>query len=313
MGKSIRALYRTDASREKTRRLFGLYGRDDAFGLIEWHLADITDVPALEKAIEGCTQVYHCAALISFDPGDEEQLRKVNIEGTANIVNLSLAFGVKKLCHISSTAALGDLKPGEEMITEETEWNPEKPHNDYAISKYGAEMEVWRGTQEGLRAVVINPGIVLGPGFWDCGSGKIFSGVERGMNYYTRGITGFVDVRDVAKLCYEAMQQPLSGERFIAISENLEYGHVLSRIAKRMGKPAPSVYATPLMTSLLWRLDWLKHKLIGGKRRLSRHDSHALHDRSRISNDRARSVFDFEFTSVDDAINHAVTLERKNN
>ncbi len=310
LGLNVRATFRSDTGIGKTRRLFRLYGREELFAGIDWQNAEITDVPALEAAIQGCSHVYHCAALISFDPGDEEELRKINIEGTANIVNLSLALGVKKLCHISSTAALGDLKTGEPVVTEETEWNPEKPHNDYAISKYGAEMEVWRGTQEGLQAVILNPGIVLGPGFWDSGSGKIFSSVERGMKYFTRGITGFVDVRDVARLAHESMQSDISGERFIAIAENMEYGQALSRIARRLGRKEPEIYASPFLTGIFWRLDWLKTKLIGGKRRLSRHDSHALHDRSLLSNEKVRTIFDFEFTSIDEAIDNAVVREK---
>ena len=159
----IRAIYRTKTSIEKTKSLFKLYGKESLFEQIEWIEADINDIPSLEIAFKGVEYVYHCAALISFDPKDEKKLRKINIEGTANIVNFCLAFNVKKLCHVSSIAALGDLMEHETLITEETIWNPEKHHSDYAISKYGAEMEIWRGLQEGLPVVIINPGVILGP------------------------------------------------------------------------------------------------------------------------------------------------------
>ena len=178
---SVRAIYRNKDTISKTKSVFSLYKREKLFDKIEWVCADITDVPSLEIAFQGIQYVYHCAALISFDPKDEKQLRKVNIEGTANIVNLCLEYRVKKLCHISSIAALGDLKINEIIVNETTEWNPEVYHNDYAISKYGGEIEVFRGQQEGLKVVIINPGIILGPCFWEVGSGEIFTKIRKKM------------------------------------------------------------------------------------------------------------------------------------
>src|SRR6218665_3918770 len=176
----LRAIYRKDSSIARIQSLFSLYGKAHLFVQIEWIKADITDVPLLEIAFQNVTVVYHCAAHISFDPADEELLRKTNIEGTANIVNFSLEYGIKKLCYVSSIAALGDPKENEPIITEETEWNPEKPHSGYAISKYGAEMEIWRAQQEGLEVVVVNPGVILGPLFWTAGSGEIYQNVKNG-------------------------------------------------------------------------------------------------------------------------------------
>ena len=153
----IRAIYRKSKQIEKTKSLFELYKKSDLFSKIGWIQADILDVPSLENAFEEVDYVYHCAGLISFNPDDENQLRKVNIEGTANIVNFCIDKKVTKLCHVSSIAALGNLTQNQTIITEETEWNPEVLHSDYAISKYGAEMEVWRGQQEGLQVVIVNP------------------------------------------------------------------------------------------------------------------------------------------------------------
>ena len=181
----IRSIYRNKKSIEKTKSLFNLYQKESLFAKIEWVEADIIDVPSLEIAFQNIAYVYHCAALISYDPNDEDQLRKTNIEGTANIVNFCLAYDIKKLCHVSSIAALGDLKPHETKVTEETEWNPEAPHSDYAISKYGAEMEIWRGQQEGLSVVIVNPGVILGSGFWGQGSGVFFSAVKKRISFFT--------------------------------------------------------------------------------------------------------------------------------
>ncbi|MBP6424881.1 MAG: NAD-dependent epimerase/dehydratase family protein, partial [Flavobacterium sp.] len=181
-GENVRALCRTKSSIEKTKNLFFLYHKPHLFEKIEWIEADILDIPSLEIAFQNIEFVYHCAALISFDPKEEESIRKTNIEGTANIVNFCLAFGIKKMLFVSSIAALEDPNATETTISETTEWNPEKPHSDYAISKYGAEMEIWRGQQEGLNVIIVNPGVILGPGFPEQGSGALFSAVAKGLS-----------------------------------------------------------------------------------------------------------------------------------
>jgi len=163
--KKVRALYKTETSKQKVLTLFRYYQKEYLYAKIDWFEADILDLPQFEKAFEDIDFVYHCVAVISFSPKDEAILRKVNIEGTANVVNLCLDFGIKKLCHISSIATLGDPKVGETFILEESDWNPETYHIDYAITKFGAEMEVWRAYQEGLKVVVVNPGVILGPLF----------------------------------------------------------------------------------------------------------------------------------------------------
>ena len=146
--------------------------------------------------------VYHCAALVSFNPKDYRTMRTINIDGTANLVNLCIENKVEKICFVSSIASIGkslNNKP----ITEENEWNPEEKHHGYAITKYGAEMEVWRASQEGLNVVIVNPGVILGVGFWKTGTGKLFTTIKNGFKFYTEGITGFVDVKDVTKsLCF---------------------------------------------------------------------------------------------------------------
>ena len=179
--KEVKALFRTEKKIEAVKNVFQHKKSIHLFEKINWIKGDITDVPTLNIAFENITHVYHCAALISFDPNDEEVLRKVNIEGTANVVNCCIDFGIKKLCHVSSIAALGDTREYEYSITEETEWNPEKLHGDYAISKYGSETEVWRAQQEGVDVVIVNPGVIFGYGFPTQGSGIIINKVKNGL------------------------------------------------------------------------------------------------------------------------------------
>ncbi|HEY0046120.1 MAG TPA: NAD-dependent epimerase/dehydratase family protein [Flavobacterium sp.] len=308
-GALIRALYRQKASIEKTRRLFELYSKSHLFDHIDWVEADINDITSLELAFKDVTEVYHCAALISFDPADEERLRKTNIEGTANIVNFCLSFKIKKLCHVSSVAALGDLKDYESVVTEETEWNPEKPHGDYAISKYGAEMEIWRGQQEGLNAVIVNPGIVLGAGFWESGSGEVFSRVKNGLLFYTRGTAGFVFVWDVVKIIKLLMNTDLSADRFTVVAETMTYENVLRQVASALHVAPPKIYAKPWLTSIGWKVDWIMAK-IGFKRHITKDDARALHSQAVFSNEKIKNVLSFTFTPINEAIKEIVDLQQ---
>jgi len=182
----IRATYRTKSSLEKVKKVFSYYTSDTSlFDKIEWCKADITKVPDMILAFKSVNQVYHCAAFISFNPKDYIEMRKVNIHGTAIVVNLCIDAKVDKLCYVSSIAAVGDAKIGQEFIDETCEWNKELDNSGYSITKFGGEMEVWRASQEGVDVVIVNPGVILGSGFWDAGSGKLFSQVYHGFNYYT--------------------------------------------------------------------------------------------------------------------------------
>lgn len=296
-GSTLRALYRTTAALAKTKKLFTHYGKESLYNTITWIEGDILDIPSLEIAFEGVTHVYHCAALVSFDPNDEDLLRKVNIEGTANMVNCALAFGVQKFCHVSSVAALGDaLQPGD-TITEETEWNPEKSHSDYAISKYGAEMEVWRAWQEGLNVVVVNPGVIFGYGFWKQGSGAILRAVQRGQYFYTLGNCGIVAVQDVVNIMVLLMQSNTTGERYTVVAENVTYKELLDTVAQGLLKSKPSVYATPLLTKIAWRADWLVSKLLRQKRMLTRSMAKSAYSANTFDN--SKIVKELEYTFKD--------------
>jgi len=297
-GESVRAIYRNVTTISKTKNLFSLYKKEDLFEKIEWVKADIIDIPSLEKAFENIDYVYHCAALISFDPKDEDLIRKTNIEGTANIVNFCIANAVKKLCFVSSIAALGDLKENEKIITEETEWNPEKPHSDYAISKYGAEMEIWRAQQEGQNAVIVNPGVIIGPGFNEQGSGKLFKNVQNGLPFYTKGSTGFVAVTDVVKIMFELMKSETKNERFTLIAQNIVFRDFFNTIAKAYKIKNPSIYLSPLMIAILWRIDWFFSTIFGHKRHLDRATAKASYSKNLYSNEKIKNTSDFNFSDI---------------
>ena len=308
---TVRAMYRCESSRQKTRALFQLYEKQTAFDNIQWIQADITEVTTLDAAFKNIEQVYHCAALISFDPKDEEVLRKTNIEGTANVVNFCIEHQIKKLCYVSSIAAFGDLKEHETIITEETEWNPELPHSDYAISKYGGEMEVWRGKQEGLEVVIVNPGVIIGPGFWNAGSGALFSKLQNGLLFYTIGVTGFVGVQDVVASMIYLMGSTTTEDRFCLVGEHFSFEAVLKSIANHLGVRQPVLLATPLITAMAWRIDWALSFLFGKQRTLSKLMVKSLHQKQYYSTDKLRLIYPAPFRSIEDCISDTAKFFQK--
>jgi len=312
---AIRAICRNCISIEKTKSLFLQHNKEHLFSKIEWIEADIVDIPSLEKVFKNIDYVYHCAGFISFDPKDENSLRKTNIEGTANIVNFCIDYKVKKLCHVSSIAALGDIAQNETVVSETSEWNPEAYHSDYAISKYGAELEVWRGFQEGLEVVIVNPSVILGSTIFDTGSGAIFAKVKKGLPFYTKGQTGYVCVNDVVKAMTLLMQSAISGERFALVAEHFTYEKIIKIIAEKTGSKPPKFYAKPWLTDIVWRIDWLLTTFLGKKRILSKYAASTLHSNDSYSNEKIKnpeiSGLNFEFQSIDSAIETIVSFDKK--
>ncbi len=297
-GAKMRAIYRDENGIQKTKSLFEHYQKSTLFNAVEWIKGDILDITALEDAFIGITQVYHCAAYISFDSKDENKLRKINIEGTANIVNFCLAKGVEKLCHVSSIAALGDLAAHETSITEETEWNPEKHHSDYAISKYGAEMEVWRGQQEGLQVIIVNPGIIIGPGFENQSSGQLIKKVADGLLFYTYGKTAFVVVDDVVGIMIELMESSICNERFILIGQNIVFRDLFNTIADTLKVKRPSIEAKPFLIGLTWRLYWVLSLFSTKPKQISKDSLQSLLNKKEFSNQKIKSALQTSFIDV---------------
>lgn len=305
--KKVRAIYRQE-NLKKVLQVFTYYHSDQEaeqlFSKIEWHKADILDIPQLSKAFEGIDTVYHFAAMVSFNVNDEKKLRKVNIEGTANIVNLGIAYKVKKLCYVSSIATLNQ-NLNSTIISEQSYWNPEIKHSSYAISKYGAEIEVWRGTQEGLDAVIINPGVILGPGDANSGSGLIFSKIEKGLSYSFPQVTGFVGVKDVVDAMLQLMNSSITNEQFIVVAENKSFTDVLKQIAAKMDKNPPKNELKPWMFRVAW-LYQIAGSLFGGKRQLRLNSLGGFFEKSYYSSEKIEKQLNFAFRPIDEAIEETV-------
>ncbi|MDY0903844.1 NAD-dependent epimerase/dehydratase family protein [Pedobacter sp. CFBP9032] len=219
--------------------------------LIEWFNADINEPATLEEAFEKVTQVYHCAAFVSLSSKHKKQLFHVNIDGTSNLVNLCMEHNCR-LLHVSSVAALGIAKK-DNQITEKNFWEYDSKAHAYGLSKYEGEMEVWRGINEGLNAVIVNPSIIIGKNAGFEGSGAIFKLVKDGFSFYTNGASGFVAVEDVAQSMILLMDAEVSGERYIISAGNLHYKDLFTEIANGFGVKAPTKEAKPWMLGLAWR------------------------------------------------------------
>lgn len=299
----VRAIHRKNSNIDDVKHVFSYYFDDinPFFSKIEWMVADITDTPSLEKPFLGISYVYHCAAIISFHPKAYHKMRRVNIEGTANVVNFSIAQKVKKLCFVSSVAAVGKAVKNN-LIDENCEWSVENSNYGYAITKHGAEMEVWRGTQEGLDAVIVNPGIIFGAGFFDSGSGSMFKTVNKGLKFYTEGVTGYVDVKDVVKVMQQLMEGDVKNERFLLVSQNLSFKEVFSQIAKTFSKKPPSIKTSKFMTEVLWRVSAIITAITGKKPMLTKHSAQSIHKNNQFSNTKIKDAIGIDFIPVSETI-----------
>ena len=229
---------------------------------VTWIQGDILDVLFLAEVMEECDKVYHCAGLVSFSPKRVKDLFKINVDGTANVVNACLAAGVEKLIHVSSVASLGRKRNGQ-TVTENVKWDDNANPSVYGKTKYLGELEVWRGIAEGLDAVIVNPVIILGKGDWHTGSGATFKNAYNEFPWYTEGSSGFVDGEDVAKAMVMLMASDISAERFILSAENWTYRGLFTAMANGFGKKPPSRKVTPWLAALVWRLEAIKGWVTG--------------------------------------------------
>lgn len=310
-GKQVRALKRKSSDTGMIKKIFSYYSGDpeSLAAKVEWFDADLLDFGSLEEALAGIDEIYHAGALVSFYPEDHKDMMKVNIEGTANLVNLSLENKINKFCFVSSVSTLGSAD-NNGLTDEETFWAPSGKNSIYAVSKYGAEREVWRGMEEGLNAVVVNPSVILGPGFWNDNSG-LFRLVWNGLKFYTKGINGFVDVKDVVKAMILLMEIGLFNERFIVSSENVSYRQLFNLIAINLGKPQPAINIPPVLSHIAWRAEAVRSFFTGSKPELSKEMATTAIQQYTFSNEKIRKVSGFEFIPVEESIRQTCGFFKK--
>lgn len=269
--------------------------------LIEWVEADICNLFSLEDALTDVTQVYHCAAWVSFKQADKEPMISTNINGTGNVVNACLSAGAR-LVHVSSVAAIGIAKPGK-LITEKNYIEDTPVNNIYAVSKLESEMEVWRGIAEGLDAVIVNPSVIIGASAGCKGSGQLFETVRKGLGFYTAGSCGFVDVEDVAKCMITLMNSEITTERFIINAENRDYKELLNTIANKFQVKPPARKAKPWMMELAWRTASLVGMLTGKDPALDKITAQAASVTQNYDNSKIKATIHYTFKPIDITIN----------
>jgi dihydroflavonol-4-reductase len=257
--------YPVRAIRRQNSHLPGYISRE-VMDRVDWVDGDVLDVVSLAELMENAETVIHAAAIVSFVRADRELVYQVNVQGTANVVNAALAHGVTRFVHISSVAALGRT-PTQSRVNEEKKWQENDAHTHYAISKHKAEMEVWRGFAEGLQGVMMNPSTVLGFGNWNNSSCRIFKTAYDEFPWYTNGINGFVDVKDVARATVLLMEAGISEDRFILNGENWSFRRLLDAMADGFGKKHPRLHATPFLGGVAWKIEALK-SLLGHRKPL---------------------------------------------
>ncbi len=277
---------------------------------VEWVEGDILDLGVLEDAIARVDYIFHCAAMVSFYPKDAKRMTKVNVEGTANVVNVALDFDIKKLVHVSSIAAVGRRKKLVE-IDENTKWESSEYNSKYAISKFLSEQEVWRAGEEGLNIAIVNPSVIMGSGFWNEGPAAFFKMVWNGLKFYSTGKTGFVDVRDVAKFMMLLMESEISGERFILNSQNLAFRYVFDTIAEKLDVKKPSIKVTPFLESLSWRVLAVHSFFTGKKPAITRETAKSSGRIFIYDHSKSKSAFDFDYIPIEKTIEESAFLFKK--
>jgi nucleoside-diphosphate-sugar epimerase len=294
--------------------VFSYYSKNpqDLFNMIEWVEGNILDLVSLEDAFEGAAKVFNVASYVSFNASDKKKILNININGTANVVNACLNMHVQKLCHVSSIAAIGSSSDGL-PVTEELIWSPSKRRSYYSISKFHSEMEVWRGIEEGLHAVIVNPSVIIGPGFWNRGGSMIFEVIYKGMKYYPPGTTGYVDVRDVARIMVLLMDSNIAGERFILNSENLDYKNVFSHIANSLNVTRPTKELNSHIANLACKLEKIRSLVLCKKPRITSEAISIAFKQLNYSSDKIKQKLGNDFIQMKQSIIETAMLFLKDN
>jgi nucleoside-diphosphate-sugar epimerase len=272
------------------------------FNKVEWVEGDVLDVISLEDAMEGIDAVIHSAAIVSFSAREKKNMYKVNVEGTANMINTALEKKIRRFVHVSSIAALGRKLDGGH-VNEDKQWEESRANTHYAKSKYKSELEVWRGISEGLNAVIMNPSTILGYGDWNNGSAAIFRKVFKEFRWYTSGVNGFVDVEDVAAAAILLMESDVSEERFIINGDNWPFRKLMDTMAECFRKRKPAREATPFLLDIAWRTERLRSWLTGKKPLLTKESVKVATSKTYFDNAKFLKTFpQFSYTPLEQSI-----------
>ena len=311
-GTEVRALKRSTSSLSVVERVFHYYSdnAEELLKKVEWIDGDILDFYQMDELIQENEEVYHAAAFVSFNPEDHNQIRQINVEGTHNIVNACLKNKVKKLCYVSSIAALGRGQNGG-PTTEEYYRDATYKSSVYSQSKFDAEQEVWRGIAEGLNAVMVNPAVIIGPGDWTKGSSQLIQTVWKGLKFYTKGTNGYVDVRDVSKAMIQLMESDISNQRYVLSSENWSYKQLFETIAIALNVKQPPYYAGPALSGVTWRILKVASLFTGKAPLITKETAHNANCFYSYSSKKVIKELGFEFIPLEQSVRDTCKLFQK--
>jgi dihydroflavonol-4-reductase len=302
-GETIRAMKRKNSSLEAVRNLFQDLYNIEAFDKIEWVETDLENIPKLSEALQGINTIYHTAAHVGFDDRSRKNIQKINIQGTENLVNLAISASIPEFVYLSSISVL-DESPGDKIITETSKWDPERPHSEYAISKKKGEMNVWRGSQEGLKVLVVYPSVVIGSLDATRASEKIFKLAYKKKAFATEGITGYVDVRDVAFTMVELVHQKKWNEGFILNSSGKSFVEIFNYLRQKQNLNL--IKAVSIGKLKIAKFFSQISKLFGGPY-MSEASFLALTGDSIYSSEKIKTSLNHQFISVQEALDYHST------
>lgn len=305
-GYHVRGMYRNQNKIKRVEQLVHYYAPEEARQLLqkmEWFKGDVKDIDSITTSLHGCTEVYHTAALVSFNKKDYNRLLATNKYGTANVVNCALDQGIRKFGFVSSTAAIGTPRKG--CASEKDLWKSSSQHSNYSVTKYMAEMEVWRGANEGLNVCIVNPSIIIGPGDLQQSSTHLFHTIQKGLTYYPPGSNAFVDVRDVSALLIQMMENETYNERVLAVGENLPFLKVFQHIAESLGVKPPSKRLPKWLSGMAWRIELLRSVFSNQPPRITKESTDSAYSQKCYSNQKAKAM-GFEFKTIHEAVVNTV-------
>lgn len=299
----VKVFHRRTSSGELMQKIFGYYSDqpETLMQRIDWHEGELTNPSDVQGFLDESDQLFHCAGVVSFLGNDRKLLREVNVEGSRTVVNASLEKNIQKLVHVSSIAALGRAN-NQGLIDEKSKWKNSRKNTWYAITKMLGEQEIWRGQMEGLNTAIVNPGIILGPGPWDSGSAKLFQAVYNGLKYYTEGVNGYVDVRDVAKAMLMLMESDILSERFILVSKNEGYKALFEQMASALDCQPPGRRATQFMAEMAWRGEAVKSFLTRRKPLITKETAGTAMKKHYYDGTKITQNLDFRYRPLDQTI-----------
>ncbi len=311
----VKALKRETSNLQQVLKTFMYYSEKEEakelFNKIEWVNGDILEYDSINLALSGVKEIYHCAAIVSFESKERQRMISNNVEGTANLVDAAIENGVKKICHVSSIAALGKVYNGE-AVTEETNWVPSKKNSGYSESKFFSETEIWRGIEEGLDAIIVNPSIIFGPGNWETGSAKIFKTIQDGMKFYTKGVTGFVDVKDVVRPMIQLMDdsnfEKCKNQRYLLSAENLSYEQVFLEIANGLDVSRPTIWANDFLLALVWRVAAIASIFTGKAPFITREAATGRNDKNQYDGSKVTRMIGYHYQSISASIKNTTSF-----